>query len=139
MLDNTKIQEVSIMEMIKKSVSGRDFESLKTILKDAISKEGFSILSEYDFKKILTSKGMKCAGDAYVIDMCNPSNAERILSSEMSLGINLPCKIGIFEEKGGYSVIYPNPVSIIKTEDSTVQNSLNEISDVLKRIVTALE
>lgn len=127
------------MEMVKKNVNGRDFENLKALLKDAILKEGFSILSEYDFKKILTSKGMKCNGNAYVIDMCNPSNAEKILASEMSFGINLPCKIGIFEEDDGYNVIYSEPTSIIKTEDAEVQSSLNEISDVLKRITAALE
>ncbi len=127
------------MKMVKKNVSERNFESLKALLKKAILKEGFSILSEYDFKKILTSKGMKCNGNAYVIDMCNPSNAEKILASEISLGINLPCKIGIFEEKDRYNVIYPEPTSIIKTEDPGVQSSLNEISGVLKRIIATLE
>ncbi len=127
------------MEMIKRNVNGKDFESLKALLKNAILKEGFSILSEYDFKKILTSKGMKCDDNAYVIDMCNPSKAEKILASKISFGINLPCKIGIFEEKDGYTVIYPDPVSIIKSEDSTVQSSLNEISGALKRISLALE
>ncbi len=127
------------MEMVKRNVNGRDFENLKALLKEAILKEGFSILSEYDFKKILSSKGMKCDGNAYVIDMCNPSNAERILASKISFGINLPCKIGVFEEKDGYTVIYPDPLSIMKTDDPMVQSSLSEISDALRRISLALE
>ncbi len=127
------------MKMVKRNVKERNFENLKTLLKEAILKEGFSILSEYDFKKILSSKGMKCDGNAYVIDMCNPSNAEKILTSKISFGINLPCKIGVFEEKDGYTVIYPDPLSIMKTDDPMVKSSLREISDALRRISSALE
>lgn len=128
------------MKTVKRNVSGRDFENLKTLLKKAILKEGFSILAEYDFKKILTSKGMKLEGNAYVVDMCNPSNAEKILASKRTFGIYLPCKIGIFEEENGeYSVIYPDPLSSIETDNPVVQTSLKEVSNVLKRIAMAPE
>ncbi len=127
------------MKIMKKNVNGKNFESLKELLRDAILREGFSILSEYDFGKILASKGMKCNGNAYVINMCNPSIAEKILNSNVTFGIHLPCKVGIFEGKNGYTLIYPEPTSTIESEDPIVQSSLNKINEALRKISESFE
>ncbi|WP_036224538.1 DUF302 domain-containing protein [Mesoaciditoga lauensis] len=126
------------MKMIKKTLKGKDFESLKEDFKNAIETEGFSILAEYDFKKILTSKGKKCDSNVYVVDICNPSNAEKILLLDTSIGIYLPCKMGIFEENGAYKVVYVQPTSFIESASSEMLEILKDVGDALERISMAL-
>ena len=126
------------MKMIKKTLKGKDFESLKEDFKNAIGTEGFSILAEYDFKKILTSKGKKCDSNVYVVDICNPSNAEKILLLDTSIGIYLPCKMGIFEENGAYKVVYVQPTSFIESASSEMLEILKDVGDALERISMAL-
>ncbi len=126
------------MKTVEKTVKGKEFESLKEKLRKAVELEGFSILSEYDFKRILTSKGKKCDSNVYVVDICNPSNAEKILSLDSSVGIHLPCKMGIFEEDDAYKVIYVEPTSFIEKSSPEMLRILKDVGDALKRISTSL-
>ncbi len=125
------------MKYVEKRLKSANFESTKNSLKELVQKENFAILAEHDFGAILRSKGKDFEKHAVVFDICNASKAHEILSISPIEGINLPCKIGLFEESDGYHVAYLDPKTI-ETKDEKLKSIFAGISDVLGRISLVL-
>lgn len=125
------------MKFVEKKLKSKDFESLKNALKEFVKQENFAILAEHDFGSILKSKGKDIKKNAIVFDICNASKAQEILTISAIEGINLPCKIGIFEESDGYRVAYLDPKTI-ETKEAKLKAIFDEISGVLEKIAVNL-
>lgn len=126
----------NVMRIIDRKTNGKDFEALKGQLKEAAAKEGFAVLHEYDFRNILTSKGMDFDKAAHVFEICKPAKAHEVLTADIVMGVNLPCRIGLFEKEDGCHVIYPDPESM--AGDSKAKPTMTEIGSVLERIASSL-
>ncbi|MGC8503157.1 DUF302 domain-containing protein [Desulfurella sp.] len=122
------------MKLIDRKVTKENKELLIGNLKEESLKEGFSILSEYNFNTILEKKGFQTDKKAYILEICNPSIAKEVLFLDPIAGINLPCKLGVFEKDDGYHVIYMDPESLaedkhLKIVLASISRSLNSIVD----------
>ncbi len=125
------------MKVVEKKVKINDFESAKNNLRDLVKSENFAVLAEHDFGAILKSKGKDLGKNAIVFDICNASKAHEILSISPIEGINLPCKIGIFEESDGYHVAYLDPKTI-DVKDERLKSIFKEISSILEKVALEL-
>lgn len=125
------------MKFVEKKLKSNDFESLKNEVRESVKQVGFAVLAEHDFGAILKSKGKSLGKNAIVFDICNASKAHEILTISAIEGINLPCKIGIFEELDGYHVAYLDPKTI-DTKEAKLKAIFNEIGDVLEKIAVNL-
>ncbi|MGC8589601.1 DUF302 domain-containing protein [Athalassotoga sp.] len=125
------------MKVVERKIKINDFEVAKNKLKDLVNSHNFAILAEHDFGAILKSKGKNLGKNAIVFDICNASKAHEILTISPIEGINLPCKIGIFEESNGYHVAYLDPKTI-ETNDERLKSIFKEISGVLEEITLKL-
>ncbi|BBJ28467.1 DUF302 domain-containing protein [Athalassotoga saccharophila] len=121
------------MKVVERKIKTKDFEVVKNKLKDLVNSHNFAVLAEHDFGAILKSKGKNLGKNAIVFDICNASKAHEILTISPIEGINLPCKIGIFEESNGYHVAYLDPKAI-ETNDESLKSIFKEISGVLEEI-----
>lgn len=125
------------MKFIEEKIKIDDFEGVKNKLRDLVKAENFAILAEHDFGAILKSKGKNIEKNAIVFDICNASKAQEILTISPIEGINLPCKIGIFQESDGYHVAYLDPKTI-DVKDERLRSIFKEISEVLEKIASKL-
>ena len=125
------------MKVVEKKIKIKDFEIAKSNLKDLVSSQNFAVLAEYDFNAILKSKGKNLEKHAIVFDVCNASKAHEILVLSPIEGINLPCKIGIFEESDGYHVAYLDPKTI-EVRNERLKSIFKEVSGVLGEIALKL-
>ncbi len=125
------------MKVVEKKVKINDFESAKNNLRDLVKSENFAVLAEHDFGAILKSKGKDLGKNAIVFDICNASKAHEILSISPIEGINLPCKIGIFQESDGYHVAYLDPKTI-DVKDERLKSIFKEISSILEKVALEL-
>ncbi|MGC8545472.1 MAG: DUF302 domain-containing protein [Athalassotoga sp.] len=125
------------MKAVERKIKINDFESAKSKLKDLVSSHNFAVLAEHDFGAILKSKGKNLGQNAIVFDICNALKAHEILTISPIEGINLPCKIGIFEESNGYHVAYLDPKTI-ETNDERLKSIFKEISEILEDITLKL-
>jgi uncharacterized protein (DUF302 family) len=125
------------MKVVEKKIKIVDFESAKSKLKDLVSSYNFAVLAEHDFGAILKSKGKNLGKNAIVFDICNVSKAHDILTISPIEGINLPCKIGIFEESDGYHVAYLDPKTI-EVNDEKLKSIFKEISRILQEMALKL-
>ncbi len=69
-------------------------------LEAAVKKHQFGVLHVYDLKQTLKSKGVDFANECRILEVCNPQQAARVLSTDMQMNMALPCRISVYEQDG---------------------------------------
>lgn len=72
--------------------------------RDALSAQGFGILTEIDVRSTFSAKlGAEAAdavGDYVILGACNPALASRALAAEPEIGALLPCNVVVRRSEG---------------------------------------
>lgn len=115
------------------------FEQAVAKTKEALSKEGFGVLTEIDIKATLKRK-LDVEFRPYVIlGACNPPLAYQALTRERDIGLLLPCNLIVYQsDEPGQSVVAAlDPVEQLKIAG---KSELEEIAQqVRERIERVLE
>jgi uncharacterized protein (DUF302 family) len=106
----------------------------------ALKEQGFGVLTEIDVKATLKKK-LDAEFRKYVIlGACNPPLAYRALSTELEIGLLLPCNVIVYEDNGGSVVSIVDPISMLGVVDSPgLEPVANEARARLQRVAKALE
>ena len=67
-------------------------------LEKAVSENKFGILHVHDLKGTLKKKGVDFSNECRVFEVCNPHQANAVLTKDMDLNMALPCRISVWEE-----------------------------------------
>lgn len=62
-------------------------------LQQAVKREGFGVLHIYDLQETLRSKGHDLPESCYILEICQPQQAVKVLSEDMGMNIALPCRV----------------------------------------------
>ena len=101
-------------------------------LEERLKQEKFGVLWMFDIKDKLQEKGLEFAKEFKVLEVCNPVEAQRVLTENEMAGYFLPCKIVVYEYNGKTKIGMPRPTSLIgllndekmKTLASDIENRL---------------
>jgi uncharacterized protein (DUF302 family) len=107
---------------------------------EALSTEGFGVLTEIDVKATLKNK-LDVEFDRYIIlGACNPPLAHRALTTDRYMGLLLPCNVVVMEREGGGSVISAiKPSEMFKVvDDPDIQPIADEVEEKLTRVMERL-
>lgn len=113
------------------------FEKTKEKVTEALSKEGFGIITEIDIKDTFRKK-LEIDFRKYVIlGACNPSFSYQALQSEDKIGTLLPCNVIIQQlDNGDTEVAAVNPIESMKMTNNP---EVARIADIIsQRLVNAL-
>mgnify|MGYP003382668456 CR=1 FL=1 len=91
----------------------KPFEKAAQDLDAAVKRNGFGVLHVHDLGATLRSKGIDFAEQCQVFEVCNPSQAAKVLSSDMRLNMALPCRISVYTEKGATRIGLITPVKML--------------------------
>jgi uncharacterized protein (DUF302 family) len=122
-----------------KKITGSFEEAIQRVT-DALSKEGFGILTEIDIKATLKNKLGEDFYNYKILGACNPSFAYKALLAEDKIGTMLPCNIIVQEKKPGkVEVSAVNPAASMKAIlNKDLHKIAIEVRYKLKKVIKEL-
>jgi uncharacterized protein (DUF302 family) len=84
----------------------------------ALKAEGFGILTEIDVKATMKKKLDTDFRKYVILGACNPPLAHRALSTQLEIGLLLPCNVIVYEEDGGSVVSIVDPLAMMQMGDA---------------------
>jgi uncharacterized protein (DUF302 family) len=95
------------------------YEEAMDRVTSALKAEGFGVLTKIDVKATLKKKLDADFRKYAILGACNPPLAHRALSTELEIGLLLPCNVVVYEEEDGSSVVsIVDPISMLGVVDS---------------------
>ncbi|RWZ58748.1 DUF302 domain-containing protein [Halobacillus fulvus] len=108
-------------------------ESLETSLKE----EQFGVLWTFDIKDKLNEKGLEFEQEFKVLEVCNPKEAQKVLTENTMAGYFLPCKMVVYQENGTTKIGMPKPTALIQMVEDENIHELAE--DIEKRLIHCMD
>lgn len=106
------------------------FDDALAMIPEALKSEGFGVLSEIDVQDTLRKKLGVEFRRYRILGACNPTLAHRALSTDLEIGLMLPCNVIVYEEPGGRSVVAA--VDPLATIAATGNNDLREVAATVR-------
>jgi uncharacterized protein (DUF302 family) len=91
----------------------KSFDQASADLEEAVKAHGFGVLHVHDLGSTLRSKGVAFAEQCRVFEVCNPTQAGKVLSSDMRLNMALPCRISVYTEAGQTKIGLIRPAAML--------------------------
>ena len=115
----------------------KSFEQAATDLDTAVKKHGFGVLHIHDLGNTLRNKGMAFDEQCRVFEVCNPTQAVKVLAADMRLNMALPCRISVFTQKGKTMIGLIKPVEMLAalSQDPTLLQVAKEVEESTIRMV----
>jgi len=80
--------------------SAASLEAICQRLPDVAQKHKFGVLGTHNLKEKMLSKGVPFERECRVFEVCNPQQAQRVLTQAIEISTALPCRIAVYEENG---------------------------------------
>ena len=81
------------------------YEEALPLVRAALAREGFGIVSEIDLAGTLLEKLGVAIPPYFLLGVCNPSLARQALEADPDIGLLLPCNVVVREEAPGRVVV----------------------------------
>lgn len=105
----------------------------------ALIEEGFGVLTEIDVKATLKKKLDADFRKYVILGACNPPLALQALTTQLDIGLLLPCNVIVYEEDGGSVVSILDPISMLRVVDNPELDPVaEEARSRLRRVFEAL-
>ena len=122
------------MEYGYKRVINDSFESVEAKAREMLAEQGFGVLTEVNVKNTLKEKLDIDFGKYQILGACNPSLAFEALSSELGVGLFMPCNVVVWENEDKSTTV----ASIdAKTMSDLIQN--DQINALAERVNALLK
>ena len=109
--------------------SEKPFAQAVADLEQAVREHGFGVLHVHDLGNTLRSKSVEFREECKVLEVCNPVQAGRVLSTDMRLNMALPCRISVFTENGRTKIGMIRPIDMLSalSTDPDLQATAREV------------
>ncbi|MGA7983693.1 MAG: DUF302 domain-containing protein [Burkholderiales bacterium] len=109
-------------------------------LTEALSKEGFGVLTEIDVSATMKKKLGLDLPPYKILGACNPHLASQAIAAEPEIGVLLPCNVVVRQDAGGGTrVEFMDPQAVLQLVDRPEVNALAaEVRGRLERVMAAL-
>ncbi|WP_026551233.1 DUF302 domain-containing protein [Arthrobacter sp. H20] len=113
--------------------------------RDALSAQGFGILTEIDvrstFEAKLGAEAAEAVGDYVILGACNPALASRALAAEPEIGALLPCNVVVRhgKEEGTTTIEAIDPQTMVQlSATSAIKEVADDAGNRLRKALAAL-
>ena len=116
------------------------YETVIKMVREALKKEGFGVLTEIDVKGKMKEKLGLDMRKYIILGTCNPPNAYNSILAEENIGLMLPCNVIVYEKgsKTVLSVIRPT-VAMQMIDNMELQKVAEVVEGQLKKAFDAIK
>lgn len=93
--------------------SGKDVETAARDLEEAVQRNKFGVLHIHDLQQKLKEKGIEFPNPCKILEVCNPQQAAKVLSQNMTVNMALPCRISVYQEHGRTKIGMMKPTALL--------------------------
>lgn len=125
------------MNLLYEKNSNKNLETTRDRLKEELKNVGFGVLWELNFKDKFHEKGFEYPYNFWVMEVCNPGKAIKVLTENQKAGYFLPCKVVVYESEQGIMVGLMKPAEIMGQlfESELLKETGAEVEKQLKEAV----
>jgi uncharacterized protein (DUF302 family) len=116
--------------------SDKSVDQATTDLEEAVRRNGFGVLHQYDLKKTLAGKGVELPHECRILDVCNPQQAARVLTADMGMNVALPCRISVYEEGGQTRIGMVKPTAMLASLSDSLE--LRRVAEDVERAIARM-
>ena len=113
-------------------LAGTDMETAETRTREALTNNGFGILTEIDVTATMKKKLDVDMPGYKILGACNPKMAYQAIGLEPKLGAMLPCNVILRAVEGGVEVSAIDPVASMMGIDNT---ELPKVADIVRGLL----
>ncbi|OCL86798.1 hypothetical protein AAX26_01104 [Aliarcobacter thereius] len=117
------------------NVSNKSVQEIVDGIKEIASKYSFGVQHVYNLKETLNSKGKNLENECQVVDICNPSYAEKFLNEDISLACILPCKIAVYTKDGETNITLNSLAQLVDDINPDLTDTAVEVQELLLKII----
>jgi len=118
----------------------RPFDEVLADLPAALKSEGFGVLTEIDMQATLLAKLNVTFRKYRILGACNPPLAHQALSTDLRVGVALPCNVVIYERDDGQTqVMAVDPLAAMAgIGNAELEATAGQVRDKLAAVLAAL-
>ena len=111
--------------------TSKPFNQASADLESAVKHHGFGVMHIHDLGATLRSKGIAFNEECKVFEVCNPTQAARVLTADMRLNMALPCRISVFTELGKTKIGLIRPIQMLAalSQDASLLQVAKEVEE----------
>jgi len=95
--------EASELEISK--VVDLSYEEAVARIRATLQEQGFGVLTEIDVRAVLKEKLAVDFRKYVILGACNPTFAHKAFSTDLRVGLLLPCNVIVYEDDNGQTVV----------------------------------
>ena len=116
-----------------------EFDKAEEVVRNALYKEGFGVITKADVKQALAKAGFEF-DDYIILGACYPKFAYEALKSDLEIGLLLPCNLIIYKNKKGKTVVSAiNPIEAMSMVDNKeLEKIAPKIKKMLEQVIDSL-
>lgn len=115
------------------------FDQALVKVAEALKAEGFGILTQIDVQDTLKQKIGADFRPYRILGACNPKLAFRALSTELEVGVMMPCNVIVYEGDDGLAVVAAiDPAATIAATHPALNVIAGEVKFGLQRALAAI-
>ena len=118
-----------------------DYDEALERVPRVLAEHGFGVLTEIDVKAVFKKKLDVDFRRYKILGACNPKFALRALSSDLDVGVMLPCSVVVYETEDGKVVVAAvDPMAMLGGHgDSELEALSSEVREQLRGAIEALD
>ena len=109
-------------------------------IREALSGQGFGILSEIDVQAVMQEKLGEDVGTYKILGACNPNLARRAIAADPDIGALLPCNVLVrANPAGGIDVAAADPRAMLALASGDLEDVAAEARSLIEAALDQLE
>jgi len=98
---------------------------------------GFGTLHVYNLKETLTAKGFPQTKECFILEVCSPAQANKVLGLDFRMNVALPCRISVYEHEGKtwIGMIRPKAMLVMLSELPELAEIADEVESTMVKIM----